>query len=73
MTKKIEYRVRPVQRYVITRYEEESREGYGSNAGSEPLGEFDNWERAIDIAQRLASSEEGAKYIGAEQQVWLTD
>lgn len=49
---KIEYRVRPVTRYVVTRYEEDGR-----GAGSEPKGEFDNYETAYAVGYALAQSD----------------
>lgn len=55
----IEYRVRPVTRYLITRFEAKDN----TNGGSEGYGELENWELAITIAQRLAKAEEGAVYI----------
>jgi hypothetical protein len=59
MSKVIEYRVRSVDRHVITRFE---RDGDAEGC-SELLGEFGNWERAITIAQRLSAGEEGARFI----------
>jgi hypothetical protein len=54
--------VRPVQRYVITRYEQEIQPDGGFSAGCVSLGEFDNHDGAIDIAQRLTATEEGAEF-----------
>lgn len=50
---KIEYRVRPVTRYIITRYEEAEN----ATAGSRQLGEFGNEECAYDVAHALAFKE----------------
>lgn len=53
----IEYRVRPVTRYIVTRYEtsmevdeQERASGY---AHSSVVGEFDNREQAILVAEAL--------------------
>lgn len=49
---KIEYRVRPVTRYIVTRYEEDGR-----GAGSDPKGEFDNYETAYAVGYALCKEE----------------
>jgi hypothetical protein len=54
---KIEYRVRPVTRYVVTRYHEKNDGKSGECAGSEPKGEFDNPHIAYDVAYALAKDE----------------
>lgn len=59
----IEYRVRPVTRYIITRYHNETSPTGGSTGGVETLGEFDNQVKAELIAQALTGMESGAKYI----------
>lgn len=59
----IEYRVRPVTRYIITRFHSETTPTGGSSVGSEMLGEFDNQVKAELIAQALTGMESGAKYI----------
>ena len=46
---KIEYRVRPVTRYIITRYEE-SDDG---RIGSEQRGEYDNADTAYEVGYAL--------------------
>jgi hypothetical protein len=48
----IEYRVRPVTRYVVTRYEQKS--GSASVTGH---GEFDNWDTAHPVAYALCKAE----------------
>lgn len=48
--KKVEIRVRPVTRYVVTRYTEEHHEAGGVSAGSECLGEFSNETNAAWVA-----------------------
>nr|WP_029924411.1 hypothetical protein [Ochrobactrum sp. UNC390CL2Tsu3S39] len=49
---KIEYRVVPVTRYIVTRYHEEGR-----GAGCEHRGEFDNQQTAYDVGYALAKAE----------------
>lgn len=62
MADKIQYRVRPVTRYMVHRYEEtalsDGREGYSSRAYA--LGEFDNEELAFNLAALLTTTEPGA-------------
>ena len=50
----IEYRVRPVTRYVVTRYENQGDAGTGSVSG---LGEFDNEETAYAVGYALCKAE----------------
>lgn len=52
MTKKVEYRVRPVTRYIITRYSEE-----GKNAECGTLGEYDRQDLAHNVAYALCKIE----------------
>lgn len=63
-----EYRVRTVARYVVTRYCHpyvEIPEGYagdhpvslGSSGSSEVIGEFENEQRAFEVAQAMAGTE----------------
>lgn len=49
---KVEYRVRPVTRYVVTRYHEDE---HGS--GVETKGEYDNEQVAYDVGYALAAHE----------------
>lgn len=51
---KVEYRVRLVTRYVVTRYHE--NEG-GHTGGSETKGEYENADMAYEVAYALASDE----------------
>lgn len=56
-----EYRVRPVVRYVVTRYchPYTSRDGMtGNSGGSEVVGEFQSEGPAAQVAKALASTEE---------------
>lgn len=57
--KTIEIRVRPVTRYIITRYEFEDRPDGRNSGGSVGLGEFDNWNNADLVAKALAAAECG--------------
>ena len=52
MSDLIEYKVRPVTRYVVTRYE-----GNGSVGTCEQRGEFDNVETAHAVAYALCRAE----------------
>ena len=55
---KIEYRVRPVQRYVVTRYHEQAdNTGQVCGAGCETRGEFTNEEQANSVAYALCKLE----------------
>lgn len=57
MTKTIEYRVRPVTRYIVTRFESEFHEnGCGSSGGSS-FGEYDNEGEAKKVMSALFSQE----------------
>ncbi len=51
---KIEYRVRPVTRYVVTRWYD-----LGNARGCEPKGEFDSPGIAHEVAYALAKDEHG--------------
>jgi hypothetical protein len=49
---KVEYKVRAVPRYVVTRFYDD-----GQSAGSEVKGEFDNEEMAREVAYALCKDE----------------
>lgn len=51
---KIEYRVRPVTRYIVTRFHQE---GDGGSAGIDTKGEFGNEEIAYEVAYALCKHE----------------
>lgn len=51
---KLEYRVRPVTRYVVTRYEESAS---GRSGGSSQCGEYDNADIAHEVAYALCKQE----------------
>lgn len=58
----VEYQVRPVTRYIITRYHNETTPTGGASGGVETLGEFPNQVTAELIAQALAEKEQDAKF-----------
>ena len=58
MTNQIEYRVRPVTRFIVTRYETERPvDGRASNGSSTQHGEFDNEDTAYAVGYALAKAE----------------
>ena len=58
---KIEYRVRPVTRYVVTRWQSGERHGSQMTCGSsETRGEFDNERSAYEVAYALCKHEHNA-------------
>jgi hypothetical protein len=63
---KIEYKVRPITRYVVTRYEQSD---CGRVGGSVNKGEYDNGEIAYEVAYALCKSDhESSGYpIGDER------
>jgi len=52
----IEYRVRPVTRYIVTRFER-SGNGACSIGGGVGRGEFDNYETAYQVGYALAKAD----------------
>jgi hypothetical protein len=52
---KLEYRVRPVTRYVVTRFHQS-----GNGSGCEARGEFDSHKAAYDVAYALCKLEHDA-------------
>lgn len=68
MTKNVEYRVRPVTRYIVTRYENETftteyygQVGHGMSAGSlQERGEYANADVAHEVAYALCKAEHDA-------------
>lgn len=54
--KTIEYRVRPVTRYIVTRFNQEIA-GDCASGGSECCGEFDRQDMAENVAKALADAE----------------
>lgn len=59
--KKVEYRVKPITRYVVTRYEEGTdesiEEGPKSWSGTTERGNFDNFITAFEVASSLCGAE----------------
>lgn len=56
----IEYRVRPVTRYIVTRFErQENSEGDVVAAGSSVCGEYDAHQQAYDVGYALAKADHG--------------
>lgn len=54
----IEYRVRPVTRYIVTKFErQENEEGDVIAAGSSMCGEYDSHQQAYDVGYALAKSD----------------
>lgn len=57
---KVEYKVRPVTRFIVTRYKSETyppESKLGSTGTSEVKGEFDNFKTAHAVAYALAKQE----------------
>jgi hypothetical protein len=54
---KIEYRVRPVTRYIVTRFHSEAVEGARGSVGSSVVGEYDNHEMAYEVGYALCKAE----------------
>lgn len=53
----VEYKVRPIIRYVVTRHYQSSGVGLGVTGGSETKGEYDNADVAYEVAYALCKSE----------------
>jgi hypothetical protein len=53
----IEYRVRPVTRFVITRFEKSVTVNERCSACSDTRGEYDNADTAYDVAYALAKAD----------------
>jgi len=62
MTKTIEYRVRTLERFLVTRFERED-DGPKQGAGSSQVGIYENGQTAYEVAYALARAE-------AERQGW---
>ena len=55
MPKKVECRVRPVTRYIVTRFEQDPPDEKGAHPGSSTQhGEFDNERDAAEVAHCMA-------------------
>ena len=53
----IEYRVIPVTRYVVARYDRGKTDGGGVSAGSAGRGEYDNADTAFEVGYALCKAE----------------
>ncbi len=58
---RVEFRVREVTRYIVTRHDERTADAQGklgtSPSSTREMGEFDNYNIAFDVAQALARAE----------------
>jgi hypothetical protein len=60
MDTKIEYRVRPVTRYIVTKFEQQvNAEGDTIAAASTQCGEYDTHQQAYDVGYALAKADHG--------------
>ena len=58
MDTKIEYRVRPVTRFIVTRFEQQTnQEGDVIAAASTQCGEYDNFDKAYEVGYALAAAD----------------
>jgi hypothetical protein len=58
MSELIEYRVRPVTRFIVTRYERNDKMGSVGGCGR---GEYDNYDTAFEVAYALAKADHERK------------
>lgn len=70
--KTIEYRVRPVTRYIVTRFERQDDNNGLCSGGSEGCGEFDREDSAEKIAMALANAETHGRVICGSRPVYTT-
>lgn len=56
MPSKVEYRVRPVVRYIVTRHEQ-NQEGTRGTVGSSMAGEYPNYDMAYAVGYALCKRE----------------
>jgi hypothetical protein len=54
---KIEYKIRPVTRYVVTRYDEQEMVAGRFSGGCTTQGEYDNADLAYEVAYALAKEQ----------------
>lgn len=62
----VEIRVRPVTRYVVTRYESHATGNGKGCASSASLGEFDNTENADRVAMAIKRTEPNARVVTSD-------
>ena len=60
VSKTVELRVRPVVRYIVTRYEQETYPDGMCSGQCEEMGEFTNFSRADQVARGLHAAEPGS-------------
>ena len=54
----VEYRVKEIKRYIVTRFEREYIPGnQNEKSGCEQLGEYPNWDNAYSVAYALCKAE----------------
>lgn len=63
---KVEYRVREVKRYILTRFEAEAYEDGRGGARSESYGEFDNFSSADRTGRLVAAGERASAWEESE-------
>lgn len=56
MSIEVEYRVRPVQRFVVTHWYSETNADGTHNGGCESLGEFDNAAQAAKVVEAMRNA-----------------
>lgn len=67
MSSKVEYRVRPITRYVVTRFEESEPDSEGrASASCSQKGIYENGEVAYQVAYALCKAEHDASGEPAE-------
>lgn len=64
--KTIEYKIRPVTRYIVTKYTEEEHEDGRCSGGSEMCGEFDREEEALRAGFAMAKMDFHERSLNAE-------
>lgn len=59
--KHVEYRVREIKRYIVTRHEVTVSNGFRTSVGTSNVGsgQFDNYDTAYQVAYAMASFEHG--------------
>jgi hypothetical protein len=70
--KTIEYRVRPVTRYIVTRFEMEQDDLARCSGGSSSKGEFDREDVAEEIALALAHGEPEGRVLFGSGPIYTT-
>ena len=55
--KHVQYRVKEIKRYIITRFERDVSAGREVGSGCEQLGEYPNWDTAFAVGYALCKAE----------------